>query len=186
MTYCHNMRTHNSNDVFYITLSKWKVWTYTLFCWTIACVPLFIVIIILVEWFKDKQTSTSDLLLFLAIFGTIFLLIAAIPFIFLTKLNKPIATLTQNGFSGLNNLKKQSYAWTPNTIVYRGNKGNVILANLDATQSFSSKLWSGPKAAVIVHNFFAKQKRQDVLKALHRLSPYPVEETTLWALTKRS
>ena len=177
------MLTENSNDVFYITLSKWKVWLYTFFCWSIACVPLIITLIFIKDLFSNELGSTSDSMIFIAIFGTVFLLLAAIPFMFLTKLKKPMATLTRNGFSGLRNLKLQSFAWGPNTVIYEGK--NTTLANLDPTQSRASKLWHGPKTAVIIHHIFAKQKHQDVMDAINRLSPYPVKQPSFWGAPKR-
>jgi len=172
------MHVQNQNDIFHISLSKWKVWTYTFFCWTLACLPLFITLLFIESLFNSERGFTSGGIIAVAISSTIFLIIAAIPFMFLTMLNKPMATITRNGFSGWCNLKKHSYAWTPDTVLANGGK-NTILANLDASQSRASKLLSGPKAKVIVHHFFAKQKYQDILEAVERLSPYPVKQMSM-------
>ena len=68
------------------------------------------------------------------------------------------------------------------TYITRGPHGwyaNTILATPDAAQSRMSKLWFGPKATLIIHNMFAKQKRQEVLEAIDRLNPYSVKQTTI-------
>jgi len=178
------MRVKNQNDVFHVRLSKWKVWVYTFFCWAIACLPLLGTLLFIGNLFNPEQGSTLDNIIFIAIFGTIFLIFAAIPLIFLTKLNRPMATFTRNGFSGMSNLKRQSHAWTPDTVLTGGGRGNTILENLDATQSRASKLLGGPKATVIVHHLFAKQKYTDILEAIEWLSPYPVKQITMWDAAK--
>ena len=108
-----------------------------------------------------------------------FLLFALIPFLFLSRLNKPVAILTRDGYSGIRNLRDVSFPWSPDTIRYRV-KGNTVLANPNNTQSRASKLWGGIKAAAMIHNGFAVQKRQEVLDAIDRLSPYSVKYTTHW------
>jgi len=70
-------------------------------------------------------------------------------------------------------------------VIYGGYKNkNTILANLDTDQDYMSKLWGGPKAAIIVSHMFTEQKLEEILDAIDRLSPYPVTQTTLWGMTR--
>ncbi len=177
------MRRENSNKAFHVTYSKWKVWAYSILCWLIACIPLLALVSLVWVSFTREVESISNLMLFIVISALIFLLFAAIPFMFLTKLNKPIATLTRNEFSGIRNFKGRSFAWTPNTVMYFV-KSNVVIANLDADQSRSSKLWGGPKSAASISVGFAKQNSSEILNAINRLSPYPVKQTTIWAAAR--
>lgn len=173
------MRAENTNDVFYITASKWKIWGYAIFWWLIACIFLLPVVLVL----SEVLSGDLDHVVLLVFCGPLFLLCVAIPFLFLRHLKTPFATITRNGFSGLKNFRKQSCKWTKNTVIYSGHR-NLILANLDAKQSRASKLWLGPKATTVIHHFFVKESRQDILDAIERLSPYPVKETTIWKAAK--
>ena len=172
------MSANTSDEVFYVTYSKWKVWGYTILCWIIACLPLFFIILIAWPVITGEATLEEFTTLFIVLIP-MFLLFALIPFLFLSRLNKPVAILTRDGYSGIRNLRDVSFPWSPDTIRYRV-KGNTVLANPNNTQSRASKLWGGIKAAAMIHNGFAVQKRQEVLDAIDRLSPYSVKYTTLW------
>ena len=177
------MRIQNSNDVFYVTASKWKIWTYTALCWIIACIPLSLLLLFLSEFLSGNMESESDYSRLLTVCSLMFLFFAAIPFIFLRRLNRPMAIITRDGFAGLKNLRELHFTWSPETIIYPAN-GNTVLANPSIEQSYMSKLWGGQKAAVMVHNRFAKESRQEVLDAIDRLSPFTVTRTTIWGMTK--
>ena len=176
------MRAPDSDDIFIITYSKWKVWGYTCLCWLLACLPLFVILLFAWPAITGEGTLEAPLTL-LMFFIPMFLLFALMPFIFLSRLNKPVAILSREGYSGMKNLRDVSFPWSPDTIRY-GVKGNTVLANPNNTQSRASKLWGGIKAAAIIHNGFAQQNRQDVLDAIDRLSPYAVKHTTHWGSSK--
>ena len=177
------MRRENSNDVFHITFSKWKVWGYTILCWAIACIPLLALVLLVWGSFSRDVESIENLMSVIVFLALISLPFAAIPFLFLTKLNKPLATLTRNEFSGVKNFKRVRFEWTPQTVMYFV-KSNIVIANLDAAQSRTSKLWGGPKSAASISVAFARQNRSEILDAINRLSPYPVKQTTIWGAAK--
>ncbi len=177
------MRTQTSNDVFYVTASKWKIWAYTALCWIIACIPLIPLLLFLSEFLSGNMESESDYSALLITCSLTFLFFATIPFIFLRRRNRPMAIITRDGFAGLKNLRELHFAWSPETIMYPV-KGNTVLANPSIEQSYMSKLWGGQKAAVMVHNGFARESRQEVLDAIDRLSPFTVTRTTIWGMTK--
>jgi len=177
------MNTIATNDVFYVTSSKWKIWSYTFLCWVIACIPLIPLLLFANEFMSDNIDSETSYSSLLIICSLLFLLFAAVPFMFLKRLNRPMAIITRDGFAGLKNLRERHFTWSSQTIIYSV-KGNIVLANPAAEQSYASKLWGGQKAAVMVHNAFAKESRQEVLDAIDRLAPYPVKRTTLWGMTK--
>ena len=175
----------NSNRDFYVTFSKWKVWTYSILCWFIACIPLLPILIYLEAILSGRDALTLSVSIALLICGLIFALFAAIGTYFVRNLKSPASILTPKTFSGTKNFKKRNFAWTPNTVLYTIKANNIILANLDPNQSLAGKLWGGPKEAVVVYGPFSKQNREDVLAAIDRLSPYPVKRTTLWGATRR-
>lgn len=183
MVYCLFMGRENSNDVFYITYSKWKVWAYAILCWVIACIPLLPVLLFSHAFLTGRDKFSSDyILLFIFCFAGFFLF-ASMPFLFLTKLKKPIAILTRTEFSVLGKSKDQRFPWSPNTVTCFV-KSNLIIANLDANQSRASKLLRGPKAKIGIPMLFAKQKDQEFFDAIDRLSPYPVKRTSAWGASK--
>ena len=179
------MVVQNSNREFYITLSKGKVWSYSILCWVMACIPLLPFLIDLNPILSGKDALTLDIAIALSICGILFFFFAGIGAYFVRNLTSPVSILTSKEFSGIKNFKKRNFTWTPNTVLYSIKNNNIVLANLDASQSRAGKLLGGPKEAVIVYNSLAKQKREDVLAAIDRLSPYPVERTTLWDTAKR-
>ena len=130
--------------------------------------------------FKGELGTTSQSIIMLSLFSTIFIVIAAFPFLFLTKLNKPIGTLTRGGFSGLRNQKTRTFPWTPNTVFYGGTR----LANLNPNQSRKSAIWLGVKAEVVINHFFVKETEQEIREAIEWLSPYPVKQTSLYKVLK--
>ena len=179
------MVVQNSNREFYITLSKGKVWSYSILCWVMACIPLLPFLIYLNPILSGKDALTLDIAIALSICGILFFFFAGIGAYFVRNLKSPAGILTPKTFSGTKNFKKRNFAWTPNTVLYTIKANNIILANLDPNQSLAGKLWGGPKEAVVVYGPFSKQKREDVLAAIDRLSPYPVERTTLWGTASR-
>jgi len=112
------MQSQASHDVYQITFSKWKVWSFTIALWTMSCLFLFPAVILIEGLLTGKTNIESSIIIGLAFFSLIFLFVAGVPFWLLTKLNKPLTTLNQ--------------------------------------------------------------KRQDILEAINRLSPYPVEYIGMW------
>ena len=179
------MSKFESNNDFHVILSKWKVWTLSILCLLISCIPLLALVIFLEPILTGKTAISTDFIFRMVIFGPMFLFFAGIAIYIIRQSDAPFSRLTSNEFSGTKNFKKRSFVWTPNTVLYSIKNNNIVLANLDASQSRAGKLWGGPKEAVIVYNSLAKQKREDVLAAIDRLSPYPVERTTLWGTASR-
>jgi len=147
---------------------------------SIACFPLFVILILTEELLTDKANIESSIIIGLAFFSLLFLFFASVPFTILTKLKRPLATINRHGFSVWKKSKIHNYPWTPKTVITRAGKAMVILANLDTDQSRMSKLWSGPKAKVIIGHPCVEQKYQDILEAINRLSPYPVKDINAW------
>ena len=174
------MQLPTSHDAYHITFSKWKAWSYAIVLWIIACFPLFVILILTEELLTDKANIESSIIIGLAFFSLLFLFFAGVPFVMLTKLKRPLATINRHGFSAWKKSKIHNYPWTPTTVMTGGLKGMAILANLDADQSRMSKLWSGPKAYVIIGHPCVEQKHQDILAAINRLSPYPVKDMNEW------
>ena len=164
------MHVNASYDVFYVTYSKWKVWGFACLSWALAIIMLAASCFLIWVGGTAESASWDRYIVGVTILILAFLIFATIPFIHLVRIKKPIAILTRGGVSGMNKPKKKiSSTWSPEMITYitRGPHGwyaNTILATPDAAQSRMSKFWVGPKAALIIHNMFAKQKRQEVLE----------------------
>ena len=176
------MIEQQSRDSFHVTLSKWKVWTLSTLCLLISCIPLLPLVIFLEPILTGKTAISTDFIFRMVIFGPMFLFFAGIAIYIIRQRDAPFSRLTSNEFSGTTNFKKRSFVWTPNTIVYSLNGGNLVLANFEVSQSRWSKLWGGPKEAAVIYHPFAKQSRDDVLAAIDRLSPYPVKRTSAWGM----
>ena len=174
------MQSQTSHDVFHITFSKWKVWSFTVVLWIMSCLFLFPVVILTEGLLTGKTDIESSIIIGLVFFGLIFLFVAGVPFLLLTKLKKPLTTLNSHGFSTWKKSKIQTYPWSPNTVITTVGKGILVIANLNTKQSRMSKLWSGPKDKVIIGHSCIEQNRQHILEAINRLSPYPVEYIGMW------
>ena len=184
--YSPHMRAQNSDDTFYVTYSKWKIWGLACLSWFMAGIMLAGVCFLI--WIGGSTTKARYIVPIVILFLA-FLLFSGIPFLHLTRVKKPIAVLTRGGVSGMKNFKELNFTWSPEMMTYitRGPHGwyaNTILATPDSSQSRMSKLWAGPKSAIIIHNRFAEQKYQEVLEAIDRLSPYSVKRTTHWGSSK--
>ena len=174
--YIMAMRAQNSDDVFYVTYSKWKIWTYAILILIPAC-PLLAIIVSFMPALPALVENSEINYLFLRIIVP--LLMAVLFFLslsweFLKRLKKPMAVLTRDGFRSIHIPKlAHNNSWTPETYIY----GRLFIANPDPTQSRTSKIWLGHKAAAMMPLIVAHQKRQEILDAIDRLSPYPVTRT---------
>jgi len=157
------MQSQASHDVYQITFSKWKVWSFTIALWTMSCLFLFPAVILIEGLLTGKTNIESSIIIGLAFFSLIFLFVAGVPFWLLTKLNKPLTTLNSHGFSTWKKSKIQSYPWSPNTVITTVGKGVLVIANLNTKQRRISKLWSGPKDKVIIGHSCIEQKRQEYI-----------------------
>ena len=175
------MIRHNANDVFYVTGSKIKVWSHAIFCWILALFVFLILILITHSVFEqDIPLKARDLFGPIVLF-TLFLAFALAPIIPLMLLRKPIAVLTPHGFTGVKVLRHESYPWTPETLIFSFNR-RILLANPDKNQNMASKLWRGHKNVVAINLIFGKQKHQDILDAIDRLSPYKIKSGGFFGL----
>ena len=184
VSYRPYMQSHSPDDTFKVTFSKWKVWALTAVMWGAASVPLALLVFLIWNIIPDGQNLDPLILSIFIFLFIMFAFFAALPFIFLRRINGYLAILTRDGFAGSKFLRNHSQSWTPETFLYYSG-GVTIIANPEASQSWMSRLWVGPRTAIILHSPLAKQSHAEVLEALNRLNPYVINETTLWEQSKR-
>jgi len=175
------MRRQNSNEIFYVTGSKIKTWSFAILCWIIAFF-LFLLLIL----FTHSVFEQDNPLQVREFFGPIVLFVLFLPFalgpvIPLMLLRRPIAILTSQGFTGVKTLRHETFQWTPETVIFSINS-RLVLANPDRNQTLASKLWRGHKNAVSINLIIGKQKHQDILDAIERLSPYKIRDGGVFGL----
>ena len=158
-----------TDDVYYVTMSKGRVWAIVIFSWAMAL--MFIVgglIALFIGFIGPDQTNIFKILLLCILFlgGGVFLVYAANSY--LKYLHGPVATLTKSGFAGPDG---DIHLWSRDTFQVWV-KGNLTLASPEAGKTRKDYRWKGCPNSALVYINGAKQKRKDVLAAIERLNPY--------------